>query len=219
MRTNNQFKNIRKSLRNNNSVSVLPLSKDKENKTKPINCYECLDNNYCEVNDSNDSNEPNVLTKNSFNLNYLPEDTINIILEYLPFYTRIKILKIKYHEKNLQLKLQNIPKTNLNKLFEYAKTSQEVLDFVLNKESFVFTNLSTYALNSFKKEKELDKYSDYYKKNFTAIILAAMKHYTKIYKKPQTDTKLLYGNTKQYNNNKIVIEEIIFRLYAQVILI
>ena len=65
-------------------MPLLPLLKNKENKMKPSNCYDCLDNIYCDLNELNELNEINVSTKNSFIFNCLPEDTINIILEYLP---------------------------------------------------------------------------------------------------------------------------------------
>ena len=65
------------------------------------------------------------------------------------------------------------------------------------------------------------------------MILAAMKYYTKIYKKVTFPTKLLYSYTigndtyrvyktchnKRDNHNIKVIEEMIFRLYAKLILI
>jgi predicted DNA binding CopG/RHH family protein len=110
---------------------------------------------------------------------------------------------------------------------------------VLKSESDVFKNFVMYATENFKKETELNKYLQYYKENFTKIILAAMKHYTRFYKKNDASTISLiksiattngipyycYCNTiikfqeKQYNLNKKIIEEMIFRLYAQLIII
>jgi hypothetical protein len=46
MRTNNQFKNIFKRLRNNGPASIQPK---KGNRTKKENYYDCLDDNVCEL--------------------------------------------------------------------------------------------------------------------------------------------------------------------------
>jgi hypothetical protein len=233
MRTNNRVKNIRKRLRNNVNMPLLPLLNNKENKMKPSNCYDCLDNNSCEVNQVNEVTELaeiNVSTKNCFIFNCLPEDTINIILEYLPIDTRLKILKNKYNKKIIEVKLQNFCEADFKKIFESACTAHEILNIVLKKESVLSTKLSTYMLTTdWLKTMHADhQYLSFYKKQLTGIILAALKYYTKIYKMVnrnnisiyKTSGMLVYYYYNYYcNNNKIKkIEKMILKLYAQLIL-
>ena len=237
MRTNNKFKNIRKSLRKNSNVSVLPLLNNSENKIKPSNCYDCLDDISCEINISTKNNvdiRTDKLIHNSdgyteVNFDSLPEDTINIILQYLPIDIRLKIIKNKYGEKNIRVKLQNISNVDINKMFTLAKKSQEILNYVFKNESqdVTFSKLSTSVINRFTEEKELDTYLDFYINKFMEKILSAIKHYSKIYKKNIHPTKVLYGNQfvhdayRLYTNdyNIQVIEEMIFSLYSHIILI
>ena len=194
MKTNNQFKNIHKKLRNNGNGSLLPLSKNRENKMKPTNCYDCLNITSCEVNELNEVTEVtevNVSTQNSCIFNCLPEDTINIILQYLPINTRLTILKSKYNRKIIHLKLLNMHnKTDIKKMFDCAIIAQKVLKFVLKPEIF---------------SQSSHKYLTLYKIPLMESILAAIKHYTNIYK-------------KQDNYNKF-IEEMMFKLYLQLILL
>ena len=231
MRTNNQFKNIRRRLRNS---SMSSLFNNKGNNLKPSNCFKCLDWDNIDDDLSLPVVEQEVSTKKRLNFNCLPDDMINLILQYLPIDTRLKIIKNKYNAKIMQLKLQNISSTDIQKLFECASNAEEVLKFVLKKDSDIFTKFSLGAIEWFKEEKELKKYLWFYKENFTEMILAAMKYYTKIYKKVNCPTRLLY-NIYTYNNtfrtytyhcrktqdkqNIKVIEEMIFRLYAKLILI
>jgi len=252
MKTNNNFKNIRKRLRNNASVSS--LSNNKEHKTKPSNCYDCLDEISSEVNTSNEkcvakyygydrdtvrgNTEENC--SENVNFNYLPEDIIYIILQYLSIDTRLKIIKHKYCAKIMRVKLQNISNADINKLFESAKIAQEILNFVFKNETdVIFTKLSTYTIDCYKNKKEKHRNLAYYKENFMEKILSAMKHYSKIYKKIPHSTIPFkpFGNNAynasrlyervQYSGNIVemifrynthVIEEMIFRLYAQIIL-
>lgn len=241
MKTSNRVKNILKKLRTNGSP-LLPTT-NKENKTKK-NFYECLEILYDEEDfETDESVESNkkvaVIKQNNLDINRLPEEMLNIILGYLPMETRIAVLKCKYNKKKIQTKLTNMPKTEekLKKLFKCASVAKEVLKFVLKSESDVFKNFALYATENFKKEKELNAYYQYYKENFTKLILAAIRHYTRFYKKPLIKEKkcncFIYVNDiriyvshdihnygiKKYNLNKKIIEETIFRLYAQLILI
>jgi len=235
MRTNNQFKNIRRRLRNS---SMSSLFNNKGNNLKPSNCFKCLD--WDNIDDDlssevNDLNAEIVSTKIRLTISCLPEDMIYLILQYLPIDTRLKILKNKYNAKIMELKLQDVSATDIKKLFECASNAEEVLKFVLKKDSDVFTKFSLGAIEWFKEEKQLKKYLCFYKENFTNMILAAMKYYTKIYKKVKCPTKLLYSYTytiynytfrvyrtyrkKQDIYNKKAIEEMMFRLYAKLILV
>ena len=232
MRTNNQFKNIRRRLRNS---SMSSLFNNKGNNLKPSNCFKCLDLDNIDDDLSLPVVEQEVSTKKRLNFNCLPDDMINIILQYLPIDTRLKILKNKYNAKIMQLKLQDISDTDIKTLFKCASNAEEVLKFVLKKDSDVFTKFSLGAIEWFKEDKELNKYLRFYKENFTNMILAAMKYYTKIYKKVMHPTKLLYNiytidnnmfrtytyhcRKTQDNRNIKVIEEMIFRLYAKLILV
>jgi hypothetical protein len=188
MPTSNRSKNILKKLRKNGSPLLL---NNKENSQKQKNFYACLETLYDEADcESNKLNKLIVTKRNSLDLNCLPEEMINNILEYLPIDKRIEIIKHKYSKKTVQRKLENIHKTdeNYKKLFKCASIAKEVLEFVLKSESDVFKNFTLYATEKFKKETELNTYSSYYKENFTKIILAAMKHYTRFYQ--EIDTSL-----------------------------
>ena len=117
-------------------------------------------------------------------LNKLPVDTINIILEYLPYNTRLAILKHKYSKNNIKFILNNVPQTvdGLTKLWKCADIASQLLKIILCDRSKIFGNFMTGSVSGFKREKNPEKYFSYYKENFTKIILAAMKHYSRIYK-------------------------------------
>jgi len=232
MRTNNQFKNICRRLRNGSTCSLFD---NKGNRLKPSNCFKCLDWDNIDDDLSSEVNEQEVLTKTKLNVSSLPEDMIYLILQYLPIDTRLKILKNKYNAKIMELKLQDVSATDIKKLFECASNAEEVLKFVLKKDSVVFTKFSSGAIEWFKEEKQLKKYLCFYKENFTNMILAAMKYYTKIYKKVKCPTRFLYSYTytvgndtfrvyrtcrkKLDNYNNKAIEEMMFHLYAKLILV
>jgi hypothetical protein len=201
MRTNNQFKNIFKRLRNNGPASIQPK---KGNRTKKENYYDCLDVNVCELEIEIELNQERVSKKNSLDLSYLPEEMINVILEYLSINTRLAILKNKYNKKFMKNKLENIPNPNyIKNLFKCAIIAEDVLTHVLKIESVVFRNLPTLSIVLFKEETYLDDFDlRYYKRKFTEIILAAFKHYSKIY------------NRISYGKKEKAVEQIIFRLYA-----
>ena len=117
-------------------------------------------------------------------LNKLPVDTINIILEYLPYNTRLAILKHKYSKNNIKFILNKVPQTvdGLTKLWKCADIAAQLLKILLCDRSKIFGNFMTGSVSGFKREKNPELYSNYYKENFTKIILAAMKHYSRIYK-------------------------------------
>lgn len=110
MTTSNRSKNILKKLRTNGSPLLLT---NKENAQKQKNFYACLETLYDEADcESNKLNEQVVTKKNMLDLNCLPEEMINNILEYLPIDKRIEIIKHKYSKKTVQCKLKNIHKTD-----------------------------------------------------------------------------------------------------------
>jgi hypothetical protein len=205
MRINNQFKNISKRLRNNGPASI---QINTGNRTKKDNYYDCLDDDVCELIEL-ELNEVCLSKKNSLDLSYLPEEMINVILEYLSINTRLAILKNKYNNKFMKNKLENIPNPNyIKNLFKCAIIAEDVLTHVLKMESVVFRNLPTLSIVLFKEETYLDDFDlRYYKRKFTEIILAALKHYSKIY------------NRISYGKKEKAVEQIIFRLYAKLILI
>jgi hypothetical protein len=116
--------------------------------------------------------------------NDLPEDTINNILEFLPYNTRLAILKHKYRKNYIKIMFQKVPKTfgGIAKLWKCAELANEFLKSLLEYNSDILRNLSTYCLHSFKCDAKPEKYSSYYIEYFSKIILTAIKHYTKIYK-------------------------------------
>jgi len=144
----------------------------------------------------------------SYNCNDLPEDIINIILKFLPYKTRLLLLKRKYTRSSLKCILQNISETNedLTKMWKCASIARKLLQSVIIDESDIFNNFSIYSLGIFKKE-NANLYPLYYKEHFTKIILAAIRHYSAIYK---------FG---PYTNKKVIehIEQIMLNIFAHLV--
>jgi hypothetical protein len=109
---------------------------------------------------------------------------IYLILDFLPYNTRLAILKNKFNQNYIKTKFEKIPKTiqGINQIWKCAEIAKYILENVLENGSDVFRNLSMYSLKSFKKEKNMELYSTYYIEQFTKIILSAIHHYIKIYK-------------------------------------
>jgi len=144
--------------------------------------------------------------KKGVNFDDLPDDILYIILEFLPYNSRISILKHKYSKTFIKLKLNKMTENikGIKKLWYCAKISKELLLSLLEYESDVFNNLITNSVKNFKKEKNVELYSTYYRENFIKIILAAIHHYSKIYK---------FGC---YTNKKVIeyIEKIVLNIFA-----
>ena len=146
--------------------------------------------------------------KNGINFNDLPEDVVFLILGFLSYNTRLAILKNKYNKNYIKNKLKKIPKTieGLNQMWECAQIAKYLLISLLEHNSGVFKNFSTYSLTSFKKEKNVEHYLENYKENFTKIILASIQHYSKIYK---------FGH---YTNKKVIeqFEKTILNIFVRI---
>jgi hypothetical protein len=119
----------------------------------------------------------------NISLKYLPEDIINIILQYLPYKTRLAIIKFKYHRNYIRSILKKVPPTvkGLNKLWCCADISAQLLNIITDSNSNIFAKFTPHCVSYFKYEKNPEDYSNFYVENFTRIILATLKHYTKIY--------------------------------------
>ena len=140
--------------------------------------------------------------KKDITFNDLPEDMIYLILDFLPYNTRLAILKNKYNQNYIKMKIEKIPKTikGMNQIWKCAEIAKYILENVLEHNSDVFHNLSMYSLISFKKEKQMELYSMYYKEKFTKIILSAIHHYTKIYKISNCTNKKIIKHEKKMLN-------------------
>jgi hypothetical protein len=206
MKSNN-YKNTVKGLRKltSNKESV------KESKKNSFRFLEDMDSEDCDQYfESSTSNEVTVQQssreKKGVKFDDLPEDALYIILEFLPYNKRIAILKHKYSKYSIKRKLEKIPETikGIYQMWKCAKISRNLLFSLLEYDSGVFDNFSTHSVRFYKKEKNWELYSEYYGENFTKIILAAIHHYSKIYK------------FKHYTNKKVIehIEKTILNLFA-----
>ena len=154
---------------------------------------------------SNDLTRKSCREKNGIIFDNLPEDMINLILGFLPYNTRLAILKGKYNKNYIKSKIGKIPKTikGFGQICKCAEIAKGLLESLLEDES-VINNSYTYSVQFFKKEKHLELYLNYYTENFTKIIWAAIHHYSKIYK------------FKYYTNKKVIehIEKTILNIFA-----
>jgi hypothetical protein len=104
--------------------------------------------------------------------------------------------------------LQNIPDTNedLIKMWKCASIANKLLQSVINDDSRIFENIFTYSVRFFEKE-NAKLYSIYYKEHFTKIILAALRHYSAIYK---------FGS---YTNKSVIehVEQIMLNIFAHLV--
>jgi len=200
--SNNNYKNSLKKLRKINTSFTNRREKQAEG-----NYYKYLLEEQIE---EEEQVEKQVVRKAkiAYNCNDLPEDIINIILTFLPYNTRLLLLKRKYSRSSLKCMLQNIPETNedLTKMWKCASIASKLLQSVINDDSRIFENIFTYSVRFFEKE-NAKLYSLYYKEHFTKIILAALRHYSAIYK---------FGSY----TNKIVIEhveQIMLNIFAHLV--
>jgi predicted nuclease with TOPRIM domain len=92
--------------------------------------------------------------RDTIDYNDLPEDTKNIILGFLPYNTRIAVLKYKYNRNFIKYKLQKMPETNeiLAQMWVCANIANNLLKSLLNNNSDILKNnsLSSYSIMFFK---------------------------------------------------------------------
>jgi len=144
--------------------------------------------------------------RSAIDFNDLPEDTIYKILEFLSVNTRLAILKCKFSKKTIKNIIKRLPihTNHLTKIWKCANIANKLLESLIDWDSDVFTNLPNYSLRIFKGEAKPEMYSHWYKQNFTEIIIAAIRHYSRIYK---------FG---QYTNKKVIehVEQIMLNIFA-----
>jgi hypothetical protein len=142
----------------------------------------------------------------AIDFNDLPEDTVYKILEFLSVNTRLAILKWKFSKKTIKNIINRVPihTNHLTKIWKCANIANKLLESLIDWDSDVFTNLPNYSLRIFKGEAKPEMYSHWYKQNFTEIIIAAIRHYSRIYK---------FG---QYTNKKVIehVEQIMLNIFA-----
>ena len=142
----------------------------------------------------------------NIDFNDLPEDTIYKILTFLSANTRLAILKHKYNKNFVKSMLQRMPETNesLTKLWKCAKIAFHILENTLNEDNKLINDMSSYPIRFFKEENDPKNFARYYKGHFTEIILAATRHYSRIYK---------YGH---YTSKKVIehMEQIMLNIFA-----
>jgi hypothetical protein len=221
----NNYKNSLKKLRRNN----LPSCKEELKKEK--NYYKYL----TELEDQEDiKNESTEIVREKFGIDFndLPEDTIYMILEFLPCNTRLAILKHKYNKSFIKNMINKIPKSveGLTKAWKCADLAVKLIESLgLLDNRDIYNNLSTYYVSLFKAERNPELYSIWYKEGFLKIILTALKHYTKIYNnKTQTREMVIYTGYygeftiiyrhKTTHNKKVIehIEQIMLHMFARI---
>jgi len=180
--------------------NLKPLSKNEIERKTRENYYKYLSE---EEEEEEVEDKEIVVEQKKINFNDLPEDTIYVILNYLSYNTRIAILKHKYNKQTIKHRLNKMSKSvnGLTKMWKCAKIAVQ-LEKLICMNYWVSYSVSHFR-SDLKREKVLN-YSDYYKENFSIIILKSIRHYTKIYKQ------------KHYTSKKIIehIEEIILNIFA-----
>ena len=219
----NNYKNSLKKLRRNR----LPLCKER---FVVCNYFKYL----IEVDDEEDirdESEEIVREKFGIDFNDLPDDTIYMILEFLPCNTRLAILKHKYNKSFIKNIINKIPQSveELTKAWKCADLAVKLIESLgLFGSRDIYNNLSTYSVSLFKAERKPELYSSWYKEAFLKIILTALKHYTKIYNNKTKTRKIViqgyngqciisYKDKATYNEKVIEhIEQIVLHMFAQI---
>jgi hypothetical protein len=155
------YKKLYKTL--NKKTASIPITINMNN----TNYYDCLDCEHVEITESFVISTTKLV---------FPNDIINYILEFIPINMRLSILKSKYNKKFLKNKLEKI---NVENLYKCALLADEI-------NNTTYSHLYLYKVlsieNNLSKE-EINKYPYYYKEKFITMILSAIKHHCKIYKK------------------------------------
>ena len=219
------YKNLYKKLKK--KTASIPINI----KIKNTNYYDCLYIEHVEI-----TNE-NVISTTKISL---PNDIINNILEFIPINTRLSILKKIYNTKFLKSKLEKI---NVEKLYKCALLSNKIYhkSYYHLYSNYEYCNVGWILDNL--SQKNINKYSIYYKEKFITMILSAIKHHCKIYKKKKitipiikniliiiatdhhdmniyTIQSIVEKNIIEFENYKDIpnFEKMIFKMYSQIIL-
>jgi hypothetical protein len=218
------YKKLYKTLKK--STTSIPIIIEMKN----TNYYDCLHCDHVEI--TNDS----VISTTTVGL---PNDIINYILEFIPINTRLSILKKIYNTKFLKNKLE---KMNVKTLYKCALLAKKIYVVSYSHLYSNFDNCNVWILDNLSKE-EIKKYQNYYKEQFITMIISAIKHNRKIYKKgiiknPLLKFKIVTIGTDhhgmdiyrlisfveniiiKYENYKDIpnFEKMLFKMYSQVIL-
>jgi hypothetical protein len=184
------YKKLYKTLKKSTASSI-PITIEMKN----TNYYDCLHCEHVEI--TNDS----VISTTTVGL---PNDIVNYILEFIPINTRLSILKSNYNTKILKNKLENI---NVEKLYKCALLADEINNTTYSHYYSPISHLSLYRILAIRNElsrifsvesieklskEEINKYPYYYKKEFIKMIIFAIKHHRKIYKRIVRVPKLTY---------------------------
>lgn len=201
---------------------------------KNTNYYDCLHCDHVEI--TNDSVISTTTTVG------LPNDIINYILEFIPINTRLSILKSNYNTKFLKNKLENI---NVEKLYKCALLADKIYhkSYYHLYSDYKNKNYNVSSIQDNLSQNKISKNPNYYKKLFIKMIISAVKHHHKIYKKgiikiPLLKFKIVTIGTDhhgmdiyrlisfveniiiKYENYKDIpnFEKMLFKMYSQVIL-
>jgi hypothetical protein len=145
---------------------------------KNINYYDCLDCEHVEI--TNDY----VISTTTVSL---PNDIINKILEFIPINIRLSMLKKIYNTKFLKNKLENI---NVEKLYKCALLAEKIYTESIFHLYSNYDNCNIWILDNLS-QKKINKNPNYYKNNFIKMIMSAIKHHRKIYKKGKIRVPIL----------------------------
>ena len=158
----------------------------------------------------------------------LPEEIVNVIVEFLPFNVRIALLKRKYNKKYIKQMLEKLPYKIpiLTDLWPCAMISREILLSFLKKTDDMYCDMKSSMKavllfsDSFVTEK---KHKYYYQGVFVELIINAIYHYTKIYKLRKsipyyilnTAPRLALEVWDRIHEEKIKeVEELVLKLYT-----
>jgi hypothetical protein len=148
-----------------------------------------------------------IQNKTNITFDSLPDDTVNIIIEYLPYNTRVAILRNKYPNKIIETKLEKMVvsiETN-NKLYICAKICEKMLYSILPSNSQVLQQIPSYISSGYSDDKKYGLYLHYYKDKFSKIILTTLHHYTKMYK------------NKNHNTDYVKFEKVVLKIFAHLV--
>ena len=229
MPLSNKYKNALRVLRKNNSGSLPSYTVPKSSKNNLYTCLSDLDEIFDECEREISESNGIVTTKKTVRaLDRLPVEMINNILEYLPINTRLAILKNKYNKKTLQKMLENMPKTAENnaKLSKCVTIASQVLDFVSKEERYHFRNSASVILAAIKRYAKIYKNDDTdnnKQHNNKRVVYVTFDGITYNFHFTSSvcwryNSRALRVRLRQNELNKKIIEEMMFRMYAQLLL-
>ena len=225
MNHHNQDNNYKKCAKKIHEIELLKQKQLKQKLTKEENNKVSMKYYYTHL-------LKEIKESNKTSIHSLPYELLLIILSFIPANTRLAILKRKYPYSFFKNKLNNLPSNNLHilqQLYACATSVKSLLNNILEENDGIIENISLRSIefannptisqrhylmfddhfttlsNRDNKSKEIMRYQNYYKSGFINIILASIRHYTKLYKQEIDQT--LY---QKY-------EKIMLKLYTSII--